>query len=39
MNVAYITKDSSKEEIYEAYIESQKRLKATVFHRKEIQDR
>jgi hypothetical protein len=39
MNVAYITKDSSKEEIYEAYIESQKRLKATVFHKKEIQDK
>lgn len=39
MNVAYITKDSSKEDIYEAYMESQKRLKATVFHKKEIQNK
>ena len=28
MNVAYITKDSTKEEIYEAYIKTQKLLKA-----------
>ena len=37
--MAYITKDSTKEEIYEAYIEAQKKLKATVFHKKEIQDK
>lgn len=39
MNVAYITKDSTKEEIYEAYIKTQNKLKATVFHKKEIQDK
>jgi hypothetical protein len=37
--MAYITKDSTKEEIYDAYIEAQKKLKATVFHKKEIQDK
>ncbi len=36
-NIAYITKDSSKEDIYKAYIDTQKKLKATVFHKKEIQ--
>jgi virulence-associated protein VapD len=36
-NIAYITKDSTKEEIYKAYIDTQKKLKATVFHKKEIQ--
>lgn len=35
----YITEASTKEEIYEAYIETQKKLKATVFHKKEIQDK
>jgi len=37
--MAYITKDSTKEDIYEAYIEAQKKLKATVFYKKEIQDK
>jgi hypothetical protein len=37
--MAYITEDSTKEQIYEAYIETQKKLKATVFHKKEIQDK
>ena len=37
--MAYITKDSTKEDIYEAYIEAQNKLKATVFHKKEIQDK
>ncbi len=37
--MAYITSDSTKEEIYDAYMESQKKLKATVFHKKEIQDK
>lgn len=37
--MAYITSDSTKEEIYEAYMETQKKLKATVFHKKEIQDK
>ena len=36
---AYITKDSTKEEIYQAYIDMQKKLKATVFHKKEIQNK
>lgn len=36
-NIAYITKDSTKEEIYKAYIDTQKKLKATIFHKKEIQ--
>lgn len=35
--MSYITEASTKEEIYEAYITTQKRLKATVFHKKEIQ--
>ena len=35
----YITEESTKEKIYEAYIETQKKLKATVFHKKEIQDK
>ncbi len=37
--MAYITKDSTKEEIYDAYMDAQKKLKATVFHKKEIQDK
>ena len=37
--MAYITSESTKEEIYDAYMESQKKLKATVFHKKEIQDK
>lgn len=37
--MAYITSESTKEEIYEAYMETQKKLKATVFHKKEIQDK
>ena len=37
--MSYITKDSTREEIYEAYLEAQKKLKATVFHKKEIQDK
>lgn len=37
--MAYITTESTKEEIYDAYIETQKKLKATVFHKKEIQDK
>lgn len=37
--MAYITEASTKEEIYKAYIETQKKLKATVFHKKEIQDK
>lgn len=37
--MSYITAESTREEIYQAYIDAQKRLKATVFHKKEIQDK
>lgn len=37
--MSYITEESTREEIYAAYIEAQKKLKATVFHKKEIQDK
>lgn len=37
--MSYITAESTREEIYAAYIDAQKRLKATVFHKKEIQDK
>lgn len=37
--MSYITAESTREEIYQAYLDTQKRLKATVFHKKEIQDK
>ena len=37
--MSYITAEYTREEIYQAYLDTQKRLKATVFHKKEIQDK
>lgn len=39
MSIAYITKDSTKEEIYKAYIKSQNALKMERHYKKSIQDK